>query len=159
MDMKERLTQYAEAAVNIDGLETFIISPKFYGRLPGLMPGTVFERESVHCVKAAEEAKGLDLSVGVCHNPNFKSPPLAWRPVLCYKRGEDFFHVMYRKKWLCRSCKFDGHPVIMQLADAEPDAYFGFARPAPSPLFKNLKCKNCGRLLQGYLIPAEGEKP
>jgi len=151
--MKEILSRYTKEVLRIDGLETYIISSEFYHELlNSIQPDTYFKKCLNHYIEVVSSIKSIELLIGVSYNPNIKVERLQWRPVLCYKQDNRLYHVSYNGKWRCLDCKYDNHAVIMQLADTEPDAYFGTEKPAHSALFKKIPCKKCGHLLQGYLI-------
>jgi len=154
--MKDILNQYTSDVLYVDGLETYIISSKFYHELlnaiDSIQPNSYFKREFNYYIEVVSSVKSVELLIGVSYNPQIKIERLQWRPVLCYKHGSSLYQVSYKEKWRCIDCKYDHHSVIMQLVDAEPDVYFGVEKPAYSTLFKKVPCKKCGHLLQGYLI-------
>jgi len=154
--MKELLIRYTKEVFCIDGLDTYIISSEFYHELlniiDSIQQNSYFKKKLQYYVEVVSLVKNIELLIGISYNPYLKKESLQWRPVLCYKNDRDLYHVEYKEKWRCFDCKYDDHAVIMQLVNAEPDAYFGAKKPTYSTLFKKIPCKKCGHLLQGYLI-------
>jgi len=155
-EMKALLCKYAKVIARIDRLETYVISAEYYSELPTIINATKqnpsFLKHLNYCIEVATSVKNIELFVGIAYNPNISLENLRWRPVLCYQYNKNFYHVLYKENWVCMDCNYDKHTVIMQLVSGEPDTYYGTEKPEYSPIFQKIPCKNCGRLLQGYLI-------
>ena len=74
-------------------------------------------------------------------------------PILCYRNGNEFYHIQYHSGWICRTCSMNNGPVIMSMS--EVDNIYGFLLPSIPKVFHKVNCKKCGKALQNYLIMVE----
>lgn len=156
--VEERLKKYCEKICWIDGLETYIVSPSEYDNLmeDEELLGDLkrSQKDIAPFIKAAEEAGNGKLFFSFMKHPNWIEK-YEWAPVHCYKWESSFYHVCYRKLWMCRECRNIVHAsIIMPMTEAEPIFYSGTEKEYPdiSPIFKKVECPYCGRPLQNHLI-------
>lgn len=154
----EHLKDYCLDVCVIDGLQTYIISPAKYDVL-------IKDNELLNCLKKTDKdirpyidvarEKGIDkLYLAFIKHPDFTEKFLLL-PILCYKNGNQIYHVHYRNTWMCRECRhIMNKPVIMPMVEADITTYHCSENKYPDvPLiFQRIKCPKCGKLLQNHLI-------
>lgn len=153
------LKEYCLAICCIDGIDTYIISPEHYSffiddqaLLEDLIPSWA-KNWVIYFVQAAKKFDALYVALG--HHKNGVGLSLEWEPVLCYKKGNTFFHVKYFESWMCRECGYIFcAPIIIPMCEADPDFYYETENRFPDipPFFQKLPCPKCNRLLQNHFI-------
>lgn len=154
----ERLEPYCLKVICIDGLKTYIISPVCCEQLlhdTGLFHDISREPSDIQpFIRTAENVKSAELYPAFIYNEAWVER-YRYSPLLCYRHGEDFYHVHYHGGWRCRRCGRNNGAVIMPLTEAD-SAYYGAAGlPPAAPAFIKVPCRKCGALLQNHLIPIE----
>ena len=156
----ESLKKYCLAICSIDGIDTYIISPVHYDSLmanqellENLTSSSWGKDRIMSFIQTAKTFDALYFAFG--HHKDRARLSLEWEPVLCYKKEDAFFHVIYVDSWMCRECRYIFRaPIIMSKSEAEPDFYYGTENRFPDipPFFPKYPCPKCGRLLQNHLI-------
>ncbi len=110
----------------------------------------------IYYIQVAQKFDTLYLALG--HHKDRAGLSLEWEPILCYKKEDTFFHIIYRDSWMCRDCGNVLHaPIIMPMCEGDPDFYYGTKNRFPDipPFFQKIPCSKCNSLLQNHLIILE----
>lgn len=147
-------SKYIYKQINIWGVETFIIYPEYYKQvieLLNLYPDIV--KLALSNFESTRSASNIEIYPAViyCFDRYF--------PVLCYRVGEEFYHVHAHGSWMCRECWHNNGLVIMPLYEAETNYYdIKKIRDFEIPKgFQKINCSKCGKPLQNHLIAVERE--
>ncbi len=157
----ERLKKYCLPMCDINGLDTYVISPaqqdsllanqEFLNELNGSSP--IIATILLHFIQIAKNIGAGMLYPAFVHHKNRKR--FAWEPVLCYENEGAFYHVFYRDSWMCRECGYKLFaPILMPSCEADSIFYSGTENrfPATLPFFRKIPCPACGKLLQNHLL-------
>lgn len=160
-EISKLLTKYCIKVCNINGLDTYIISPKYYGDM--LADTKLLDKLSISIFASIDSikrfisiAKTVDnqlLLAFVYHE--YYIDKFAWIPLNCYENEMTFYPVHYRSLWLCREC---GYPlranIIMPIEESDSTFYSGTKNQYPKIpfIFKKIPCPKCGKLLQNHLL-------
>lgn len=157
----EQLIDYCLDVCVIDGLQTYVISPATHNvlvkdnKLLNYLKST--ESDILPYIEAAREI-GIDkLYLAFINFPAIVKK-FQLLPILCYKNGNQFYHVHYRNTWMCRECKhIMNKPIIMPMVEADTTIYHFSENKYPDipSIFQKVKCPKCGKLLQNHLIILE----
>lgn len=157
-DSLERLKQYCADVCFIDGLQTFIISPSKHDDI-------LKDDKLLKCLKRSEsdlfpfmkttKEVGTDkIYLAFVYLPA-KVDIMQWFPIHCYKNGNQFYHVYYRKSWMCRECgNIIYKSIVMPMVEVESLIYQWPENRYPDipTIFQKIKCPECGKPLQNHLI-------
>lgn len=158
------LTKYCIKVCNINGLDTYIISPQYYADM--LADIKLMDNLSVSIFVSVDAIKHFinivkivdnQLFLAFVHHKNYIER-FAWWIVNCYEHEKIFYHVHYRDSWLCREC---GHSlyahIIMPIDESDPTFYSETDNlyPEISSIFKKIPCPKCGKRLQNHLFILE----
>lgn len=143
----DELQKYVYKQVNIWRMDTYLIYPEHYKEVVGLLN---LHSSSLVLLNIAEQTKSIELYPAVVYIPCFAEKCI-WSTMLCYKSGEEFYHVHHHGGWMCRVCRADNGAEIMPMFESET-FYYGFlVSPVPEE-FHKVNCKKCGKPLQKHLI-------
>lgn len=158
-DTMEQLEKYCMKKCQINGLDTYILSPEHYGdllqdsKLLKALHHSDFEFIKPF-IDIASTVTDVELFPALTYHKGWTGQ-FAWIPTHCYKSGDKFVHVHFRSTWMCREC---GHwhsgTILMPTVEADATFYScteNRCPPVPS-IFRKLPCKNCGKPLQNHLI-------
>lgn len=163
-EISKLLAKYCIKICNINGLDTYIISPQYYDdlladvELLGKLAISIFA--STDLIKNfISIAKKVDnqLLLAFVYYKNYIDK-FAWVPLNCYENEKVFYHVHYRDSWLCRECGYLLRAnMIMPIDESDPIFYSGTKNPYPPIpfIFKKIPCSKCGKLLQNHLLLLE----
>lgn len=143
----DELQKYVYKQLNIWGVDTYLIYPEYYPEVIKLLN---LHSSSLKLLDVVEKAKSLELYPAVVHIPRF-AERWRWMPMLCWKNGEEIYHVQWHGGWICRECMTDNGAVIMPMSEADT-IYYEFPLPPVPEIFHKMNCKNCGKPLQNHLI-------
>lgn len=159
--ISELLAKYCIKICNINGLDTYIISPQYYGDI--LADTELLDKLTVSIFASADSikkfiniAKKVDnqLLLAFVYYKNYIDK-FAWMPLNCYENENSFYLIFYRDSWLCRECGYLLHAnIIMPIEECDTVFYSGTKNqysPIPS-IFKKIPCPKCGKLLQNHLF-------
>lgn len=135
---------------SICGVDTYIID----GNYSQIFEDMGIVGETVNMLTAPyEQYKEKNICLAVVYQPK-NIEKYRWLPVLCYKNGNEIYHVHFHDGWVCRKCMYNNGPVIMPMVEADASYYSETEKPYPAvpQIFKKVKCKNCGQYLQNHLI-------
>ena len=149
----KEIEKYVYKQLNISGVDTYIIFSEYYKDVLNILNLPCFI--CMRTLEISKRVKSVELYpavVFVSFSNTHKNS--WWFPMLCYKNGEEFYHVDYHGGWICRECWHDNGAVIMPMVDADAIYYRGTENHYPpiAPIFKKVNCKNCGKQLQRHLI-------
>ena len=152
------LQKYCTDELIIDGMKTYIVSPKHYESIlfdaelakqlgipdalkDNIIPKLIENTNRIH-----------ELKIHFAFVWHEKRKNCIWEPINVCEYNGRFFHVYIRDSWLCMEC---GHihagNIIMPMFEA--DIVFSDHRIFNVPdIFKKVPCENCGRLLQDHLL-------
>ncbi|MCM1327019.1 MAG: hypothetical protein NC094_09460 [Bacteroidales bacterium] len=152
----EQLQKYCLKECHINGISTYITSPKEYDNLlkdKNLLNDLHISKRHIETLfNELKEAHDINLYLAFVYNPNF-AEKYRWFPLLCYKSENTFYHVTYRNTWMCRECNHKYNvPIVMPMVEADAIIYQGIEYPKIADVFKKVNCPNCGRPLQNHLI-------
>lgn len=160
-EISKILTKYCIKICNINGLDTYIISPQYYGDI--LADTKLLDKLSVSIFATADKIKHFinivktvdnQLLLAFVYYKNYINK-FAWVPLNCYENEMTFYHVHYRDSWLCRECGYSlrAH-IIMPINESDPIFYSGTKNQYPpiSSVFKKIPCPRCKKLLQNHLL-------
>ena len=156
----ERLKRYCIDIKEINGIETYIISPKLLDDVFSdleLLDSLFVSYENKLIQHLIHEAKSSPLRIFVAFtkHSNIKIEKLVWQPVNCYKDGDDYHHVFICDSWICLECKHINHDkFIMPIVEHDAIFYAGTDNQFPPicSVFKRKKCINCEKLLQNHYL-------
>lgn len=157
----KHLKDYCLDIFVIDGLQTYVISPAKYSVL-------IKDNELLNYLKRTENdilpyiEVAREIGIDKLYFAFAYLPAIVKRfqllPILCYKNGNQFYHVHYRNTWMCRECKYImNKPIIMPMVEADITIYHCSENKYPDipSIFQKVKCPKCGKLLQNHLIILE----
>jgi ribosomal protein L37AE/L43A len=161
MSDMEHLKDYCLDVCVIDGLQTYVIDSAKYGVL-------IKDNELLNYLKKTDKdilsyiELTREIGIDKIYLAFAKFPTLIerlqWFPILCYKNGNQFYHVHYRSTWMCRECKYRmNKPIIMPMVEVDAIIYHYCENKYPDipSIFQKVKCPKCGKLLQNHLIILE----
>ena len=158
----ERLSDYCFDIRIINGIKTFLISPKLLDALlldTQLLSALFSSAERIQfMINDAKDNPGKVFFAFTKHN--VKVEKLVWQPVNCYKDGDLYHHVCILDRWMCRECTHNHQgEFIKPIIEIDTLFYLGSDNRYPpiSDVFKRKYCDNCGKPLQGYFISTIGE--
>lgn len=143
----DELQKYVYKQLNIWGVDTYLIYPEYYKTVVDLLNLHISSLELLDIVK---RTKSIELYPAVVYIPRH-AEKYRWMPLLCYKSGEEFYHIQYHDGWMCRNCWTNNGPVIMPMLEADTTYYKDSFPPIPE-IFHKKNCKKCGKTLQNHLI-------
>lgn len=150
------ISEYCDKELIIDGLKTYIISPRYYEEflrdvelLQNLGIRECFY-DFIRCMMGNTFAiREIKIGFAIVLHENRKI--CRWEPVNVY---EDAYHVFIRTSWMCIDCRHF-HEGIIMMPMAESDACFldkkmwnNYSIPS---ICKKIKCEKCGRELLNHL--------
>lgn len=144
--------KYVYKQLNIWDVDTYLIYPEHYKEIVELLN---LHSSSLAILDIVKKTRTIELYPAVAYVPRF-AEKYRWMPVLCYKNGEEFYHVQHHTGWMCRNCWTNNGQVIMPLFEADT-IYYRFPFPSVPKEFHKVNCKKCGKPLQNDLIMLEGE--
>lgn len=160
-NISKLLEKYCMKVCNINGFDTYIISPKYYADM--LADTELLDKLSLsifasidsikHFINIAKEVDNQLLLAFVYYKNDIDK--FAWVPLNCYENKMTFYHVHYRDSWLCRECSYSLHAhIIMPIDESDPIFYHGTKNQYPSipSIFKKIPCPRCKKLLQNHLL-------
>ena len=133
----------------IEDIDTYIILPEHYGNVQKIL--NLGQKVGEMILRTVKHVKKAELYPAIIYNPHFPNP---WFHMLCYRNGENFYHIHFHDGWMCRECGYNNGAVIMPMSESDAIYYAGTEKHYPSapPIFKKIPCKNCGKMLQNHLI-------
>lgn len=141
----------------INGLETYIVSPEWHFALLNdkdfLTEIGISKDVVMQTIRMIQQVKCFDLFLAFVHNERRKRYP--WFPAVCWKFEENYYHVFCRNTWMCRNCGYVlSADILMPMCEADTTFYALTEQEYPDipPMFKKIKCINCGQNLQNHLI-------
>lgn len=144
--------KYVYKQLNIWGVDTYLIYPKHYEEVTELLN---LHSSSLAFLDIVKRVKSIELYTAVVHISRL-AEQWQWMPILCYKSGEQYYHVHYHCGWMCRECRADNGAVIMPMFESDT-FHYGFPLPPVPEGFNKVNCKKCGKPLQNHLIMVEEE--
>ena len=160
-EISKFLIKYCIKVCNINGLDTYIISSKYYDDI--LTDTELLDKLSISIFTSVDLikcfisiAKKVDnqLLLAFVYYKNYIDK-FAWVPLNCYENKRMFYDVHYRESWLCRECGYLLRAnIIMPIDESDSIFYSGTKNqypPIPS-IFKKIPCPKCGKLLQNHLL-------
>ncbi len=145
----DRIQKYVYKQLNIGDMETYLIYPEHYRKVLEFLN---LYSASWELLDIVENVKAVDLYPALVYIPRL-AEKYRWRPILCYRNGDEFHHVHYHSGWMCRECWTNNGPVILPMS--EVDNIYGFPLPPILEVFQKVNCKKCGKTLQNHLIMIE----
>lgn len=143
----DELQKYVYKQLNIWGVDTYLIYPEYYKTVVELLNLHI---SSLALLDIVKRTKSIELYPAVVYIPRF-AEEYKWMPILCYKSGEEFYHVQHHGGWMCRACWTNNGPVIMPMFEADT-TYYKYPFPSIPEEFHKVNCKKCGKPLQNHLI-------
>lgn len=145
-------SKYIYKQINIWGVETYIIHKEYYRQVIELLEiHSDIKKIAYHKLEIAQSVTSVELYPAVIY----------WYkrfvPVLCYRIGDDFYHVYDHGSWMCRECWHNNGLMIMPLYEAETD-YYDIKKIKDFEIpkgFHKINCSKCGKPLQNHLIAVE----
>lgn len=143
--------KYVYRQLNICGVDTYIIHPGYWNDVINLL--NLNRSLCLSIFLTADSVKTVELYPAVVYQPNYLAR-FRWMPLLCYRDGENFYHVYYHSGWRCRECWYNNGAVIMPMVEADAIYYRSTENPHPPipQIFRKKACQNCGKMLQNHLI-------
>ncbi len=150
------ISEYSDKELIIDGLKTYIISPRHYEEFLSDVElfhnldirGTLYDAIQ-SLIENADQIREIKIELAVVLHENRKI--CRWEPVNVY---EDVCHVFIRRSWMCRNCGHI-HKGIIIMPMVESDSTFlekeqlkNYSFPG---IFKKFKCEKCGKEMQKHL--------
>lgn len=150
------LSKYLYKKVNINGLDTYIISPEKYDEFLDdeyLVSKLPLGREwAANYIDKAKKEKKIELYYAIAQNTHVPRPFCF--SVLCLQVNNEWSHVVYNEYWMCRDCKHEIGPIVRPLVWAESSCYAGMDKKniRYPDIFKDPRCEKCGHFLNTRLL-------
>lgn len=150
------ISEYSDKELIIDGLKTYIISPRHYEEFLSDVElfqtldirGTLYDAIQP-LIENTRQIRDIKIGLAIVLHENRKN--CRWEPVNVY---EDVCHVFIRRSWMCRNCGHI-HKGIIIMPRVESDSTFlekeqlkNYSFPG---IFKKFKCEKCGKEMQKHL--------
>lgn len=145
--MMDKWQKYVYKQLNIWDTDTYLIDPEY---APEVIKLLNLHNSNLVLLDIVKQTKSIELYPAVVQIPRF-SEKYRWQPLLCYKHGNEYYHIQSHDGWMCRDCWTNNGPVIMPMFEADT-AFYGFPLPQIPEVFRKIKCKKCGKPLQNHLV-------
>lgn len=157
----ELLEKYSFAIICINGLNTFVISPMYYGSIIDDVEflkslNMLWARDIIiNMIQTISKVDVDKLCLAIVEHKG-RIEKFKWEPVVCYKNKDAYYHVIYRNSWMCRGCNNVVHAsMIMPISEGDCTFYSENSNnryPNIEQLFQKIPCNKCGRLLQNHIF-------
>lgn len=156
----EELTKYCRDKAVFNDVEIYIVKKELYGdmlndigvlRLLGVKDK--FNSHIRVMMEYATKVSEVKCEFAFVHHP--KRTVLQWEPTNLIEYENKLYPVDIRKNWLCMDCGHSTEGIIFV------PKYGICGKYECADIFKKIRCKKCGALLQNYLLILDrtGVKP